>query len=332
MRAGVWWLLGVCATLCAYGPAAPAQAAPNAPTAPAQTAPNAPAAPAQVAPNAPAGPTEPQPHAPGNPGSKPQPNTPDKPSPPDKPSRKPQPDAPDKPEPKPQPRAPWCAPELEALDGDVCFFAAKAKPGVKRRTLVIFLHGWVQDGLAWQHAQQRAIVRGARRHGFSVITPRGRAGASTRGGPQTVSWPTSPKMQARYESALLAEWRAAREAIEARQGAAFDEVFVTGFSNGAYYASSLAMRGRLDVDGYAMFAGGSAYAPRAPKDKRAPIFLGICSRDSTKKRARQLDKQLRRARWPHRTETRKVGHTMADAHLDHAIGYLRAQAKQRRAP
>ena len=35
--------------------------------------------------------------------------------------------------------------------------------------------------------------------------------------------------------------------------APFDEVFVVGFSNGAYYAGSLALRGKLDVAGYAVF-------------------------------------------------------------------------------
>ncbi len=220
--------------------------------------------------------------------------------------------------------ATWCAPELERLPGDVCFFDNPKER--KRRTLVVFLHGWVQRGLGWQHAQQRAAVRGARRLGFSVITPRGRTGASKRGGPEMVSWPTSPQARKVHEDSVLQEWKAAQEIIEQRQGALFDEVFVVGFSNGAYYASSLAMRGRLAVDGYAVFAGGSAYAPQAPKDKRAPVFVGICSKDSTAKRARDLRRQLRKYRWPHRAETRKVGHTMADKHLDHALAYLRKQA------
>ncbi|HHH11238.1 MAG TPA: DUF255 domain-containing protein [Sorangium sp.] len=218
---------------------------------------------------------------------------------------------------------PWCAPELETLPGDVCY--ASDPKQLPRRTLVVFLHGWVQHGMGWQYAQQRAIVRGAGRLGFSVLTPRGRTGASKKGGANIVSWPTGMEAQKKYEQALLDEWRSAQATIEQRQGAPFDEVFVVGFSNGAYYASSLAMRGRLKVAGYAMFAGGSAYPPSAAKDMRAPVFLGICSKDNTATAARRLRDQLRRSGWPHRAETRTVGHTMADRHLDHALNYLRKQ-------
>ena len=32
--------------------------------------------------------------------------------------------------------------------------------------------------------------------------------------------------------------------------------------------------------------------------------------------------------WLHKAETRKVGHTIADKHLDHALTYLRAQTNE----
>lgn len=214
---------------------------------------------------------------------------------------------------------PWCAPELETLAGDVCFHAEPARD--EKRTLVIFLHGLVQEGSDWQHAQQRGIVRGAKRLGFSVLAPRGRAGLNEKS-PDMIAWPTSAHARA-HEDALLAQWSQARAIVEARERA-FDEVFVVGFSNGAYYASSLAMRGRLEVDGYAVFAGGMAYGASADEARRAPIFVGVCSKDSTADHARALERALKKAGWPHRAESRKVGHAMADAHLDHALAYLRA--------
>ena len=73
-----------------------------------------------------------------------------------------------------------------------------------------------------------------------------------------------------------------------------------------------------------MFAGGSPYTPQSVETK-APIFVGICSKDSTAKGARKLVKLLKKHRWPHKAETRKVGHAIADKHLDHALVYLRKQ-------
>jgi predicted esterase len=219
---------------------------------------------------------------------------------------------------KAQDPTPWCAPELESLPGEVCFHEEPARDG--KRTLVIFLHGLVQEGSNWQHAQQRGIVRGAKRLGFSVLAPRGRAGLSKKS-PDMVAWPTSGAARD-AESALIDEWQAARRIVEQRSGA-FDEVFVVGFSNGAYYGSSLALRGRLEVDGYAVFAGGVGYPPLAEKTRRAPVFVGICSKDATADDARDLAATLVKAGWPHRAESRKVGHAIADAHLDHAVAFLR---------
>lgn len=215
---------------------------------------------------------------------------------------------------------PWCAPELETLPGDVCFHEEPAREG--KRTLVIFLHGLVESGTDWQHAQQRGIVRGAKRLGFSVLSPRGRVGLNKKS-PGSVAWPTSASARD-AEAAMIDTWQAARATVEERSGR-FDEVFVVGFSNGAYYGGSLALRGRLEVDGYAVFAGGVGYPATAEEGRRAPVYVGICSKDATADDARGLAATLAKAGWPHRAESRKVGHAIADAHLDRAIAYLRAE-------
>lgn len=215
----------------------------------------------------------------------------------------------------------WCAPGLDVLSNDVCFHAQPPHEG--RRTLVIFLHGLVQDGAGWQHNQQLGIIRGGKRLGFSVITPRGVTGIS-RHGADMVAWPTGVEARQAHEATLHAQWRTAIDEAEAKIGQPFDEVFAVGFSNGAYYASSLLARAPFPIDGYGVFAGGMAYTPNQ-KERRSPVFVGICSKDSTAKQARELVDLLKKQRWPHKAETRKVGHAIADAHLDHALAYLREQ-------
>ena len=176
---------------------------------------------------------------------------------------------------------PWCAPELQTLPGDVCYAPHPPEPGAQR-SLVIFLHGLVKQGAGWQHNQMRGMARAGKRLRFSVLAPRGQPGGSQRHGAEMVAWPTGRAAQLAQESALLGHWNKARQLIEKRQGAPFDEVFIVGFSNGAYYASSLALRGRLEVDGYALFAGGSPRQPLVTSAKRSPIFVGISGKRATR--------------------------------------------------
>ncbi|MBW2458989.1 MAG: hypothetical protein JRI68_31105 [Deltaproteobacteria bacterium] len=230
----------------------------------------------------------------------------------------------------PQTAKPWCPAELEALPGDVCYAPVAPKPDGPR-SLVIFLHGLVQQGAGWQHNQMSGMARGGQRLGFSVLAPRGQPGGSRKHGADMVAWPTGRAAQQAHEDALIDQWTQARQLVEQRQGAPFDEVFVVGFSNGAYYGASLALRGRLAIDGYALFAGGAPRQPTASADRRRPIFVGVSGKDDTAKRALELGRALKRLGWPHRQETRRVGHLIADRHLDHALAYLR-QARARTTP
>jgi len=229
------------------------------------------------------------------------------------------------------PRSDWCAPELEALAKDVCFADGPAAKSGKR-TLVIFLHGLVEEGAGWQHTLQRGMVLAGKRLGFSVLTPRGRSGIGPGRKATTIAWPTGEGGR-KLEDELLAEWMDAKSFIEQREGFTFDEVFVMGFSNGAYYASSLALRGRLDVDGYGVFAGGSApkgtvNAARKIKNRR-PVFLAIASKDTTTaKKARELGDALKDLSWPHQVASRRVGHVIADAHLERGLEFLRTPTRK----
>jgi predicted esterase len=195
-------------------------------------------------------------------------------------------------------------------------------------TLVVFLHGVIKPNSGWQHAQQRAVARAAERYQFFVLMPRGRRGVGPKGMEDWWTWPTAVKHQERVESDLLSEWGAARWLLERRTNTRFSRVLVFGFSNGAYYASQLALRDAFSADGYALFAGGSGAPWLEKRGSRAtrhpPIFLGFGSRDRTARDdGRKLTRALKRLGWPHRSIERPGGgHTISDALMAQAARYL----------
>ncbi len=217
----------------------------------------------------------------------------------------------------------WCADELVALSERVCV----ALPNRVRQppTLVVFLHGVVKPGTGWQWAQQRALARAAAVHGFVGVMPRGRRGHGPRGMEDWWTWPTSAVAQRAFEGELLTEWAMAEHALVGALGEPFARRYVLGFSNGAYYASSLALRGRLAADGFGVFAGGSGaeYLVAAARsvEARPPIYVGYGQRDETARRdARHLGAALRTLGWPCRVVERpRVGHTMTDSMVAEAL-------------
>ena len=222
----------------------------------------------------------------------------------------------------------WCAPETEALPDSVCAFDGSAaapggRTGSDRRTLVIFLHGLVPRDAGWQWTQQRAVLREARQFKFTAIMPRA-PGVGPRAA-AGYAWPGSTAAQP-VEQELIDQWSRARRALEARAGRPFDEVFVLGFSSGAYFATSLALRGRLDVDGYVLVAGGSATHLASDPPRRPPVFIGVSTQDrATAPGARALGQLLGGRGWAHRVDEEPVGHMISDLHVAHALIYLRAR-------
>jgi predicted esterase len=222
-------------------------------------------------------------------------------------------------------RAPWCSPEVESLADGMCFFAP---PGAEPPdTLVVFLHGVIKVGTDWQHAQQLALARFAKRNGFAVLMPRGRVGAGSNKFADHFNWPTAAAAQTTLEPEIIGEWMAAKAELEQRNGRPFARMYVFGFSAGAYYAASLALRGRLPVQGYAVFAGGGAPKhvlrwARGVKPK-PPIYVGWGSKDKARKDPQNLAKALAAMKWKHRAVGRaKVGHTMTDAQVRDAFEFL----------
>jgi predicted esterase len=217
---------------------------------------------------------------------------------------------------KPTDDAPaWCARETEELPGDVCYLAGGAGA---HRTLVVFLHGAIAKGTTWQHNHQRGLLGLAKGNHVDVIFPK--APLSDKGyvwqGPRVLD----------EEDRLVEGWMRAKQLLEKRAGRPYEEVFVMGFSSGAYFASTLAMRGRLDVDGYAVLAGGSS-APPPPKPVRhwAPVFVGVCANDTTSANdSRAFAAALATANIPRAVSEQPIGHGMSHVHFAYAISYLRA--------
>lgn len=218
----------------------------------------------------------------------------------------------------------WCAPEVETLPGNVCYLDGNST-NASRRTLVIFLHGAIAKNTNWSQNHERMMLRVAKATNIEILFPQS---------PLTevgYVWPGSLKAQEAVEQELIDGWMAAKRLVEKRDGRAFDDVFVMGFSSGAYFASSLAMRGRLDVDGYAMFAGGQPMPARpSPIERFSPVFVGICGNDeTTAAHSRAFVSSLRAAGIPSASNEQPVGHGVDAVHFNSALAFLRNKNKAR---
>ena len=215
----------------------------------------------------------------------------------------------------------WCGADSEALPGDVCYIDGRGQGA--RRTLVIWLHGVIAKNTTWSWNHQKMLKRVAKQHGVEMLFPKGITGDSL------VAWPGTAEAQEKNEQALIDQWTDAKRALEKREGRRFDEVYVFGFSSGAYFASSLALRGRLDVDGYAVFAGGQPMPARTEAVSHfAPVFVGVCANDkTTAAHSRAFAGSLASAGIPRMVSVQPVGHDLSEVHFAQALGFLRSQAK-----
>ena len=221
----------------------------------------------------------------------------------------------------------YCAPEVSELSDHVCYFdGGTATDGSGKNTLVIYLHGSLAMYNGFFYMQQRAMALHAKKHGFTVLMP-----TSPSDGVGYV-WPTSQAAQKDQEAGILAGIAKARTALEKKVGHRFDETFVVGFSSGAYYGSSLAVRNMLDVDGYIVLAGGSSWVKPesvAAKSKRVPVFVGVSAADpQTAGHSRSFAGSLAAMGWPYKVEERNAGHMVDWTFMAHGIAWLRERTRQ----
>ncbi|MDB5215698.1 MAG: hypothetical protein JWO86_3625 [Myxococcaceae bacterium] len=217
----------------------------------------------------------------------------------------------------------WCAPEVTELSDHVCYFDG-GTPADGRKTLVIYLHGALAQTPGFFYMQQRAMALHAKKHGFTVLMPTGPSDGVG------YVWPTGQAAQKDQEPGILAGIAKARGELEKRVGHPFDETFVVGFSSGAYYGSSLAVRNMLDVDGYIVLAGGSSWVkPDAvSKSRRAPVFVGVSAADpQTANHSRSFAGALAGMGWPFKVEERNAGHMVDWTFMAHGMAYLRDKSR-----
>ncbi len=213
----------------------------------------------------------------------------------------------------------WCAEEVETLPNGLCHIDGGQKDG--KRTLVVFLHGMIARDVDWQWMQERALTRQAKQNKFEAVFARAPLGPGGYIWPGTVGAETT-------EQDLIDGWTAARTFLEKRAGKPYDQVFLMGFSSGAYFTSNLALRGRVNFDGYAVFAGGAG-GQAADGAERKPVYVGVCADDKqTASHSRAFGGALAARGFPNRVDEQHVGHMFSDVHVSHAIEYLRGAAKK----
>lgn len=224
--------------------------------------------------------------------------------------------------PKPSGPVAWCNDEVETLPNGLCYINGGQKDG--RRTLVVFLHGAIAKDVDWQWLQERALTRQAKQSHFEAVFAKAPLGA---GG---YVWPGTASAQEASEQELIDGWNTARTFLEKRNERPYDDVFLMGFSSGAYFVSSLALRGRVKFDGYATFAGGAGGQAAPDVPFKAPVYVGVCADDrQTANHSRAFGGALAARAWPSRVDEQNVGHMFSDIHVAHAITYLRGAHKPR---
>lgn len=223
--------------------------------------------------------------------------------------------------------AAWCGQGFEALPNDVCHIDGRKNHDGKR-TLVIWLHGVIGKKTDWSQKHQKMLQRVAKASNVEVIFPKAPEADTV------YAWPGTAESQEKKEGALIDQWMNAKTILEKRENKSYDEVFVFGFSSGAYFTSSLAMRGRVDVDGYAVFAGGQPMpAKTEPVTHFAPVFVGVCADDAqTANHSRAFGGSLAAAGIPRMVSEQRVGHGLSEVHWVQALAFLRNKMKPRTMP
>lgn len=223
---------------------------------------------------------------------------------------------------KPSGPVAWCGEGTDTLPNGLCHIDG-GQPESGRRTLVIFLHGMIAKDVDWQWLQERALTRQAKASHFEAVFARAPLM------PGGYIWPGTQKDQEAYEQDLMNQWADARAYLEKKNGK-YDEVFLMGFSSGAYFTSSLVLRGKTSFDGYAVFAGGAGGINAPSADNHAPVYVGVCADDKqTADHSRAFGSVLAARGFPNKVDEQHVGHMFSDIHMLHALTYLRSQTAKK---
>ncbi|MBX3207011.1 MAG: hypothetical protein KF764_18335 [Labilithrix sp.] len=229
----------------------------------------------------------------------------------------------------PDVRTDWCLDGWRGLDEGTCYLVPR--DGERRgATLLVYLSGIVPPvpRSPQKEKVQRIVAAAAARAGAVALLPRGRRGIGPAGAKDWWAWPTSAGDHSLYAAAMVAEWSAARAKLEAALGR-FDRVYLAGSSSGAYFLSTLALTGAVEMDGYAAASGGAAGlgASRAVATARRPFYVGYASGDPTHGGPKALGAFLAAAGWPVRVAEHPGGHGAREVYLDEAFAFWDSVAR-----
>jgi predicted esterase len=220
----------------------------------------------------------------------------------------------------------WCTEGLTPMDESACFVAPEAIH--EPRSIVILLHGIVAPTGDTQRPAQQAVASNARARGYVALFPRGRRDVAPPKLEGWWAWPTTFETHARWAKTMVDSWLRARDGLEQRLGARFERTYLLGGSNGAYFATALALRGEIAVDGFGAISGGTR-GTRTPAQiaatSRPPFFIAYGVHDDTKANPIALAALLEEARWPHVLVAHDTGHKLREDEVDAAIRYWRGE-------
>jgi predicted esterase len=193
-------------------------------------------------------------------------------------------------------------------------------PGLSHRPVVVFLHGQLaldDDALADEEATERRVRTRLGDAGFDVWAPRGRVGLCDwdDGARRLACWPSDERKLDDARS-ITAEWP---RALRGRRPA-----LVVGFSNGAAFATLLAVHGVVSACGFVALHGFPAGAIHVDAAHPAPLLL--MSARGASWEAGQLEattRALDAAHWPYRAAAREGSHAVEDADLEEVVAFGR---------
>jgi predicted esterase len=216
------------------------------------------------------------------------------------------------------PAADWCAPGFDPIPGGACFAVPPANQVPS--SLVVYLHGrYSRDVTSEEVDRQRRLGQRATARGIAVIAFRGQLGECT--APELATWFCWPSNERNADdaTAFVGAWSGALAAAEERIGS--HARYVLGFSNGAYFAGLLAVRGLFEAKAYVVAHGGPV-EPLLPRVTRAPILLLSADDDISQDEMIRFGEDLARESWAHDSYARSGGHALTDEDIDAALAFF----------
>jgi len=219
----------------------------------------------------------------------------------------------------------WCASGLTAIAGGGCF-AAPARPE-RPSPLLIYVHGrYSPKTLDDELTRQARVARLGTAKGFGVLAMRGTQGECTQ--PEladTWCWPSNPR-NAEHGAAFVTRFEPAVAAAKSELGEG--PTVLLGFSNGAYFATLIAMRALAPFDAIAIAHGGPVQ-PTIATGAMPPLLLLTADEDPSDGEMRELDAELARVKWPHELVSREGGHALPETDVAFALTFFDRALRER---